>query len=929
MGQIGVVGPAAAWYPEGMQEPATHIFRFGDLVRIRDGDVNNQGTRLAHGELGLVSLLDGDDTLWDIAINTAESAFIWTSSKHLEPVQVADEVSAGLRDWIADHLAEKTDARTAEIVSWGHKPCETAVHLLQLAFDRGAFVQAEHVGPQPPVETSESMTLYGRLCEAIGAPPGVNPIGWGRAMRDKRFRLQEAVRQVPQAAALYSDLYDRAWLPEAIKEADCPKCLATSGPKDCMKATATFGGPMNYTGPVEQISIKQADKREARAEIVFGGARSFPQESGFKVGEWVDLANKDDTGVKCWLWRIAHRPPGSETYIGNPAAAHPGRVTLDVPGEYVFDLFVNDGHGPRRTSRSLIAMVDERTRAESTEAELKHVQGVLAQRERQGRDLVEILKPYIPAKMNEPEVFAGVRGALARIADLERALRQILNIVGPGDTYPCDTDADPAVSRVRREVRDMRATFGVYRAAAEALWKLLDDIDTADDQIKPLDAAAPASRLRQFRERAMEVVKRRHAYLVSDGHTLTLALPSAQVAAAGAAVQGEINAAQKTTSGLVLPNEGADELTALVHELRRVTGEEYVIVRRFDGGREVVAGSRHEAQQNALNKIAMGLGLGDDVAPSEVAREVEERMKKAVAQREKLKECINERGRLLDVLIAVGYTAHSGETAVTAAIDLLQGIAKLVWEERGIKRDDILIDRLKDILVMWDEAVLETKKLHEKLEGAQDEVKSLTEKNATWQETLHLVWLADSEHLKMSYGGAPNDHKLAVWWARQRAELLAERPGPDRISALERDSEAQRQRIRELTAERDTAERIASTPGRIRSAFERMSNGHRVMAQTIHVQVVQAAKRKTKPPVDSPLPAPGGCFRRIEITSKDGRPRTRFWYARHDGTAYVGGEMTWAHESGETMTIEGQPVDQIVIDGTTARVTVRAGSDGR
>lgn len=62
------------------------------------------------------------------------------------------------------------------------------------------------------------------------------------------------------------------------------------------------------------------------------------------------------------------------------------------------------------------------TKLAAAEAELKHLQNVLALRERQGRELVELLKPYIPEKMCEPEVFAGVRGALARIAELEAKL---------------------------------------------------------------------------------------------------------------------------------------------------------------------------------------------------------------------------------------------------------------------------------------------------------------------------------------------------------------------------------------------------------------------------------------------------------------------------------------------------------------------------
>lgn len=152
--------------------------------------------------------------------------------------------------------------------------------------------------------------------------------------------------------------------------------------------------------------------REAQVSIVFGGVRAFPQDDGFKVGEWVDLANKDDTGVTCWLWRIVKLPSGSQAKVNDPRAAHPGRVLLDVPGEYVFELMVNDGHGLRRARRTLVAEV-----------------------ERPGT------RPW-----------------------QHRALRQIAGIVGPGDIYSCEDDEDPIVGRVRREIRDMRAQIGKLEA---------------------------------------------------------------------------------------------------------------------------------------------------------------------------------------------------------------------------------------------------------------------------------------------------------------------------------------------------------------------------------------------------------------------------------------------------------------------------------
>jgi len=53
-----------------------------------------------------------------------------------------------------------------------------------------------------------------------------------------------------------------------------------------------------------------------------------------------------------------------------------------------------------------------------------------------------------------------------------------------------------------------------WEERAKALWQLLDDIDTADDACRGHDSA--------FRERARQLVKRRHAILSSDGYTLSV-----------------------------------------------------------------------------------------------------------------------------------------------------------------------------------------------------------------------------------------------------------------------------------------------------------------------------------------------------------------------------------------------------------------------
>lgn len=56
------------------------------------------------------------------------------------------------------------------------------------------------------------------------------------------------------------------------------------------------------------------------------------------------------------------------------------------------------------------------------------------------------------------------------------------------------------------------------REISEALWAMLDDIDTASDRLKPSDEAG----YRRFYEYAMRKSAERHAKLASDGYGLFL-----------------------------------------------------------------------------------------------------------------------------------------------------------------------------------------------------------------------------------------------------------------------------------------------------------------------------------------------------------------------------------------------------------------------
>ena len=56
------------------------------------------------------------------------------------------------------------------------------------------------------------------------------------------------------------------------------------------------------------------------------------------------------------------------------------------------------------------------------------------------------------------------------------------------------------------------------REMADKLWSLLDDIDTASDQIKPANETG----YRRFYEYAMKKAEARHAIITSDGYDLYL-----------------------------------------------------------------------------------------------------------------------------------------------------------------------------------------------------------------------------------------------------------------------------------------------------------------------------------------------------------------------------------------------------------------------
>lgn len=76
----------------------------------------------------------------------------------------------------------------------------------------------------------------------------------------------------------------------------------------------------------------------------------------------------------------------------------------------------------------------------------------------------------------------------------------------------------PSSGEVRAKAR-ARQDADAWKARAEALWQLLDDIDTGSDMFKPHDEKS----YKAFYEYAMARAERRHKYLHSpDGYKLVV-----------------------------------------------------------------------------------------------------------------------------------------------------------------------------------------------------------------------------------------------------------------------------------------------------------------------------------------------------------------------------------------------------------------------
>ncbi len=113
--------------------------------------------------------------------------------------------------------------------------------------------------------------------------------------------------------------------------------------------------------------------------------------------------------------------------------------------------------------------------------------------------------------------------ALSWIAiwDTERTVRQALRNVGPDNRKETGHGGlwETTFKLLFEQVLEQwHPTVGEYQETAEHLWQLLDDIDTLGDAIKPSDPAG----FRAYYRQAGVIAARRHEFLKSDGHKLTV-----------------------------------------------------------------------------------------------------------------------------------------------------------------------------------------------------------------------------------------------------------------------------------------------------------------------------------------------------------------------------------------------------------------------
>ena len=90
-------------------------------------------------------------------------------------------------------------------------------------------------------------------------------------------------------------------------------------------------------------------------------------------------------------------------------------------------------------------------------------------------------------------------------------------------------------------------------------------------------------------------------------------------------------------------------------------------------------------------------------------------------------------------------------------------------------------------------------------------------------------------------------------------------------------------------------------------------------------EAVSALKANAiKPDADGFYSFERASLRRVEVWSEQGKPRTRFWYARIEGGEYVGGDFPWEFKASERLTIDGRAVARIVAEGGVVRLTLEA-----
>lgn len=356
-----------------------------------------------------------------------------------------------------------------------------------------------------------------------------------------------------------------------------------------------------------------------------------------------------------------------------------------------------------------------------------------------------------------------------------------------------------------------------------------------------------------------------------------------------------------------------DALVAAMEAAQKATGEQYDILGRPDGSREIAC-----TDPKRLAEIDRGGELADEVVT----------LRAQVCDCDsQIRSLRSEIETLNDHIVKLGNEREE--------------IAKAVWDERKVGRGDPLLARIREIIAMWDNALDEVRSLRSKL--------AVAEEHGDTMRTEIQRLRAGAAHVSLNIASPlkeqdPDAIVSAFERTAPRTLFKATRPSAtiNQLNAIVGPGAAhycQERGISEVRFEDSPA-----TPDEFEGVLWTIQVGEYEVKGKVYkhgserwgwratidkamygmdnfqdlAAVLDDVERHRK------NLAARSKLRRVEIWSEQGAPRTRFWYARIEGTEYVGGDFPWEFKASERLTIDGRAVARIVAEGGVVRLTLEA-----